>query len=79
LNSIEIDQCIADTLDREERKAEVVRRADWAKIKKNATDFTSFNRPAPPEWYLPKNVATVIHRAEKRCLPNLWMMRSFVY
>jgi hypothetical protein len=41
LNSVEIDQCIADTLDREARKVEGKRRVDWIKVVENATDFAA--------------------------------------
>jgi len=41
LNSAEIDQCIADTLDREACKVEAKRRVDWIKVVENATDFAA--------------------------------------
>jgi hypothetical protein len=41
LDSIEIDQCIADTLDRETSKVEAKRRVDWIKVVENATDFAA--------------------------------------
>jgi hypothetical protein len=39
LDGAEIDQCIADTLDREARQAEHKRRTDWAGVITNAADF----------------------------------------
>jgi hypothetical protein len=41
LNSAEIDRCIAETLDREARQIEAERRAKWAKVMENATDFAA--------------------------------------
>jgi len=41
LDGAEIDQCIADTLDREARQAEHKRRADWALVEKNAAEFSA--------------------------------------
>jgi hypothetical protein len=41
LNSVEINQCIADTLNRKARKAEVDRRAKWASAIANAAAFTA--------------------------------------
>jgi hypothetical protein len=41
LNATEIDQCIADTLDREARKAEIERRSDWRSVEKNAASFAA--------------------------------------
>jgi hypothetical protein len=41
LNANEIDQCIADTLDREARQAECERRASWAIVMQSAADFAA--------------------------------------
>jgi hypothetical protein len=41
LNSAEIDQCIADTLDREAKKAEIKRRTDWRSVERNAAEFAA--------------------------------------
>jgi hypothetical protein len=41
LDATEIDQCIADTLDREARKAEVERRTEWRNVLINAAEFSA--------------------------------------
>jgi hypothetical protein len=41
LDCIEIDQCIADTLDRGAQKVELERRGKWVKVLQNATDFVT--------------------------------------
>jgi hypothetical protein len=41
LDAAEIDQCIADTLDREDRQIEIERRATWTKVLENATNFVA--------------------------------------
>jgi hypothetical protein len=41
LDGAEIDQCIADTINLEARQIEAERRAKWAKVMENATDFVA--------------------------------------
>jgi hypothetical protein len=48
LNSIEIDQCIAATLDREAKNDEVERRTKWASAIANAAEFAA--GATPPDW-----------------------------
>jgi hypothetical protein len=44
LDGAEIDQCIADTLDREAKNAEAERRARWANVRANAAEFSARQR-----------------------------------
>jgi hypothetical protein len=41
LDSIEIDQCIADTLDRKAMRIEIERRAGWTNAMTNVAEFTA--------------------------------------
>ena len=41
LDGVEIDRCIADTLNRETQQAEIKRRAKWAMILANTTNSSA--------------------------------------